>query len=229
MVPRFLRQDRRSVRHFKRETCGDGGSPTSQGPGQTATSGETTGPSPQGETNGPFDSTGIATGDTDSNSNSNSGPAGTSTGSPDGLPFSLDEVIWLYPDITDWAETITLSSISLEGELLCLNHDIASQEPAWPIVLSFGTTEVVGNAWIFIEERGQWYAATWEWLRPPGQTCKFAAAVDGGHIKADPFGEFSGWLPTSGQSYYFMVSGLIRNPNYANVMERSNIVEYVWP
>lgn len=153
----------------------------------------------------------------------------SSTGDAIGLPFTLDEVIWLYPDITDWPETVTLSSITLEGEFLCLNHDIASQEPAWPIVLSFGTTEVVGNAWVFIEQGGQWYAATWEWLRPPGQTCKYASAVEGGHIKVDPFGENSGWVPTSGQSYYFMVSGLIRNPSYSNVLERSNIVEYVWP
>lgn len=203
-------------------TTTSAGSSTAGGTGGTGGTGETSEGSGQG--------TDSEVSDADESGETTSGDPGSSTtGDPDALPFTLDEVVWLYPDISAWPETITMSSITLEGELLCLNHDIATQEPAWPIVLTFGTTEVVGNAWVFIEEGGQWYAATWEWLRPPGQTCKFASAVEGGHIKVDPFGEFSGWVPTSGQSYYFMVSGLIRNPNYSNVMERSNIVEYVWP
>ncbi|MEM6993056.1 MAG: hypothetical protein AAF721_21265 [Myxococcota bacterium] len=197
------------------------GSSTDGGSGGVNEPGESSAGPPQTSGVGADSETGAAATGTDTDA--------STTGNADGLPFTLDEVIWLYPDIADWPETISMSSITLEGDLLCMNHDIADQNPAWPIVLAFETTEVVGNAWVFIEEGGQWYAATWEWLRPPGQTCKFATAVAGDHIKVDPFGETSGWVPTSGQSYYFMVSGLIRNPNYSNVMERSNIVEYVWP
>lgn len=188
-------------------------------PSSSSESGASSSGSAAGESGGP------SAGDTGIDTDTGASTAGDA----DSLPFTLDEVVWLYPNIADWPETITMSSVTLEGEFLCLNHDIAAQDPAWPIVLTFGTTEVVGNAWVFIEDGGQWYAATWEWLRPPGQTCKYATAVDGNHIKISPFAENSGWVPTSGQSYYFMVSGLIRNPNYSNVIERSNIVEYVWP
>ena len=86
---------------------------------------------------------------------------------------------------------------------------------------------MVGNPWIFIWEDEQWYAATWEWLRP-GQTCKALSSVAGSHIKRAPFGEHSGWVPTSGQTYYFMVSGLARNA-VRNIEQRTNVLPFVWP
>lgn len=86
---------------------------------------------------------------------------------------------------------------------------------------------VVGNAWVFAEYEGQWYAATFEYMRV-GQTRKYAAAVDGDHIERSPFP--IDWRPASGQQLYFMVSGLIRNPPYdRNIEERPNIVSLIWP
>ena len=37
------------------------------------------------------------------------------------------------------------------------------------------------------------------------------------------------WKPTSGETLYFMVSGLARFSNIKNVSERSNIVKVIWP
>jgi hypothetical protein len=141
---------------------------------------------------------------------------------PSGAP-DLDTVTWLHSDVSGWSETATLSSVSISGSNICLDYDKADE---WPIEETSGV-EVVGNPWIFIYEGGTWYGATWEWLRPE-QTCKSSSSVAGDHIKQAPFDASSGWTPTSGQTYWFMVSGLARS-SLRNVEERTNLVEFVWP
>jgi hypothetical protein len=138
-------------------------------------------------------------------------------------PPNLDEVVWLHTDVSDWDQTGVLSSVSISGDQICLDYDKAD---VWPIYDADGT-DVVGNPWIFIFQDDTWYAGTWEWLRP-GQTCKAMDSVAGSHIKIAPFEEDSGWTPTSGQTYWFMVSGLGRWSE-RNVEERTNLVSFVWP
>lgn len=143
-------------------------------------------------------------------------------------PLALEEVIWLHTDVSSWPVTMTLESVTFEGELVCLNH--GSQDEGvfvWP-EKDEGDGAVVGNPWVFIYEDGAWYGATWEWLRPD-QTCKFAYAVAGDHIKQAPFDVNSGWTPKSGQTLYFMVSALARLPDVTNVSERSAPIKVVWP
>ncbi len=138
-------------------------------------------------------------------------------------PPDLNTVTWLHSDISSWPVTSDLASVSISGGQICLEYDMAD---TWPIYDLDGTA-VVGNPWIFIWEDEQWYGATWEWLRP-GQTCKNAASVAGDHIKQYPFDAASGWTPTSGVTYYFMVSGLARF-SQRNVEERTQLVPFVWP
>jgi hypothetical protein len=57
------------------------------------------------------------------------------------------------------------------------------------------------------------------------QTVKNLIAVDGSHIKKPPLDT---WHPESGETYYFMVSGLARMSE-RNVLERSNLLKVVWP
>ncbi len=142
-------------------------------------------------------------------------------------PLDLDEVTWLHPDVSDWPVTVDLSEVAFQGGLICLYHDIASQSPPWPTRFISGT-EVIANPWVFIYESGQWYGATWEWLRPPGQQCKNRSSVAGDHIKQPPFDASSGWRPRCGQTLYFMVSGLAR-AGLSNVQQRSNPVQVIWP
>jgi len=142
---------------------------------------------------------------------------------PDTGPPDLDEVIWLHSDISDWPETASLSSVEHTGADLCMDYSHADE---WP-VYDLDGTKVVGNPWIFIHHDGQWYAGTWEWLRP-GQICKSATSVAGDHIKTAPFDASSGWRPTSGETYWFMVSGLARWSE-RNVEARTNLVELTWP
>jgi hypothetical protein len=153
-------------------------------------------------------------------------PEGPEEGNPGDVPFNLEEVIWLHKDVSDWPVTAYLSSVEVTSSEVCLTYDKAN---TWPeIIIGDDATGVVANPWVFIEEAGQWYAATWEWMRP-NQICKNKAAVAGDHIKKNPFGPDSGWKPESGQQLYFMMSGLARIPGIVNVSERSNIVEVVWP
>jgi len=138
-------------------------------------------------------------------------------------PPDLDDVEWLHSDVSDWPETSTLSSVSISEDSICLDYDKADD---WPVT-DYSGVDVVGNPWIFIWQDETWYAGTWEWLRP-GQTCKSIDAVAASHIKQDPFPESSSWVPTSGQSYWFMVSGLART-TLRNAEERTNLVEVIWP
>ncbi len=138
-------------------------------------------------------------------------------------PLDLNDVSWLHTDVSGWAETGTLASVSFSSSEICLDYDKAD---TWPIY-DYSGTDVVGNPWVFIYQDGQWYGATWEWLRP-GQTCKNIHSVAGDHIKQSPFSEDSGWVPTSGDTYYFMVSGLARS-SFRNVEERTNVVKATWP
>lgn len=160
-------------------------------------------------------------------SGGDAGSGGTGTGGGPLFPPELDlnNVVWLHKNVSSWPVTVNLSSVTFSGGLICLNHDIASKN--WPIG-STGSTDVVANPWVFIYHNDQWYGATWEWLRPPGQTCKNMSSVAGDHIKVAPFDAASGWTPSSGETLYFMVSGIARYGT-PNVQERSEPIRVVWP
>ena len=144
------------------------------------------------------------------------------------LPFDLNQVTWLHTNVSNWPVTSTLS-VNFQGESICLDYD---QRDVWPPVTiphgsGMGTVDVVSNPWVFIQYDGQWFAATWEWMRP-GSICKNKSSVAGDHIKQPPFRSIN-WRPTSGERLYFMVSSLARIPTITNVQERTPIVEVIWP
>ena len=136
------------------------------------------------------------------------------------IPSDFAGVIWLHTDVSGWAQTANLSSVTVSSSQICLNHDKADVWPGLDHVGAF----VNGNPWIFIRHNHQWYAATWEWMRH-GQTCKNRSSVAGDHIKQDPFWSFQ---PRSGACYGFMVSGLARDST-RNVHERSQVRKIQWP
>ncbi len=144
-------------------------------------------------------------------------------------PLDLSAVRWLHTNVSNWSVTSNLRNVTFnERGQICLNHDKAR---VWPseIVPSGGGADLYGNTWVFIwnERDSIWYGATWEWLRP-GQVCKSSSSVEGGHIKRGPYTSASGWKPRSGETLYFMVSGLARGPE-RNVQMRSRPVKVVWP
>lgn len=129
-----------------------------------------------------------------------------------------DGVKWLYPDVSAWPATATLSA-GISGGQIRLDYDKAR---AWPTV-----DDVVANCWVFYFIDGAWYAGTFEYLRP-GQISKPLGTLDGSlgdHVKREPM---SGYLPASGDPVGLMVSGLCRG-GLSNVKERSNLVWTTWP
>jgi len=138
------------------------------------------------------------------------------------LPGDFSGVVWLHKDVSGWPQTASLSPVSFKPDNICLTYDKTN---VWPGVIIAPDVNVNANPWIFVYQDGTWYAATWEWLRV-GQTCKASKSVAGDHIKKAPLKDFK---PVAGQTYYFMVSGLARLPEFTNVQERSNPVKVVWP
>jgi hypothetical protein len=134
-------------------------------------------------------------------------------------PINLGAVHWLHTNVSGWSQTASLS-VRISGGTIYLNYNKAR---VWPGVNTMGAF-VNANPWVFVNRGGTWYAATFEWLRV-GQTSKPTATVNGDHIKKPPLNNF---VPRSGETYGFMVSGLARTST-RNVRERSNIVMVRWP
>ncbi len=133
--------------------------------------------------------------------------------------LDLGSVVWLDQNVSGWPATTSMSA-SVGGGAVNMPYDKSN---VWPGVAA-GGAQVNANAWVFVNQGGTWYAATWEWLRV-GQTSKSAASVSGSHIKKAPL---AGFVPVSGETYGFMVSGLVRL-GAGNVQERSNVSMVTWP
>ena len=136
--------------------------------------------------------------------------------------LNLSQVTWLHTNVSGWPVTSTITSTSIGNPPICINH---TKSGAWPSVQAGGTI-VEGNPWVFANVGGQWYAATYKWIRP-GQTCKQISASNiGGHIKQNPL---TGWSPKSGEQIGLMVSTPARFGPQGPVNERSNVVLTTWP
>ena len=148
---------------------------------------------------------------------------GESVGDSDGgggFPSDLSGVVWLHTDVSGWAETGSLRSVTVSGGVISLDYDKAD---VWPARNHAGAN-VNANPWIFVDVGGTWHAATFEWLRR-GQTSKPVKVVAGDHIEQAPLKSFR---PRSGETYGFMVSGLARD-SARNVQERTQVLMYTWP
>ena len=150
----------------------------------------------------------------ESGTSSSSGTATANAGTA-GIPGSIK---WLHTDVSSWPVTASLSA-SVSGGTINMPY---SKSRVWSEV-----DGVNANPWVIVNLNGQWYAATFEYLRF-GQTSKPKGVLDGSmgdHIKVSPL---NSWRPRSGERFGIMVSGLAR-AQQRNVKERSNIVMVTWP
>ena len=139
-----------------------------------------------------------------------------------GFPAGIDGPIhWLNTDVSRWSQTASLSA-SVGGGTINMPY---SKSRVWP-----ARDGVNANPWAIVKmSDGQWYAATFEWLKF-GQTSKPMCVLakcegKGDHFKVPPL---SSWTPHSGEKFYIMVSGLARSQS-RNVQERSNASLVTWP
>ena len=124
-------------------------------------------------------------------------------------------VKFLNTDVSSWPVTASLNA-SVGGGKVNLPY---SKARVWP-----AADGVNANPWVFVNLNGQWYAATWEYLRS-GQTVKDMSGKSWGeHIKVAPL---SSWEPRPGERFGLMVSGLVRG-GLSNVKERSNVSMVTW-
>ena len=143
---------------------------------------------------------------------------GTNAPSGDWPSEITGTIKWLHTDVSSWPVTASLTA-SVGGSTINFPY---SKAKVWPAV-----DGVNANSWVFVKLNGQWYAATFEWLRR-GQTAKPKGVLDGSmgdHIKVSPL---SSWDPHSGERIGIMVSGLART-QLRNVRERSNVYMVTWP
>ncbi len=146
-----------------------------------------------------------------------------------GGPFDLSTVEWLHHDVSDWPETSTITGVEIDDDTsgrICIEH---TKRRDWPGVRGVVSVVVAGNPWVFAQVDGQWYAATYEWLRPR-QECKLVGKTPsrelGPHIKRPPLDR---WVPQPGERVGFMVSTPARTGPRGPLQERSNIEFVVWP
>jgi len=159
--------------------------------------------------------TNVATGGTDATGGDTGGDSGTTNTNSLWPSEITGSVRFLGTDVSNWAVTASLDA-SVSGGKVTLNYNKAR---VWPAV-----DGVNANPWVFVNLNGQWYAATWEYLRA-GQTLKDMSGKSwGGHIKVSPL---SSWEPRSGERIGLMVSGLVRG-GLRNVQERSNVDMVTW-
>ena len=136
--------------------------------------------------------------------------------------IDLSTVNWLNTNVSDWAQTSTITRVNIGSPPIGIEHTKAGQ---WPSITAGGTV-VEGNPWILANIDGEWYAATYEWLRP-GQTEKQISAENiGANTKKPPL---DGWQPKSGDTVGLMVSTPARFGPEGPINERSNVVLVTWP
>lgn len=159
-------------------------------------------------------STGETTTTTETETTSTETTTTTSTGSL--WPSEITGTVkFLGTDVSSWSVTASLNA-SVSGGRVNLPY---SKAKVWP-----ASDGMNANPWVFVNLNGQWYAATWEYLRY-GQTLKDMRGKSwGDHIKVAPL---SSWEPQSGERIGLMVSGLVRG-GLSNVKERSNVCMVTW-
>lgn len=145
-------------------------------------------------------------------------------GDGNGWPKELEAVRWLHTNVRDWKVTTTVSP-SVAGGMLRMPFD---KTLVWPTRQIDGGA-VNANPWAIVNIGGQWYAATFEWLRR-GDPNKVQGVIDhtggkGDHFKVSPLNK---WTPRRGEQFYIMISGLARS-SVRNVQERSNPSKVTWP
>jgi hypothetical protein len=140
-------------------------------------------------------------------------------------------VTWLSPattNVSDWAITSEIRSISIDGSTICIDHSKSGQ---WPLVsIDDNPPNIEANIAIVVNVDGQWYGSGFDWLGE-GRICKTVDPSEYGvdQIRIPPLDHT--WPgPRSGET----VGLLITTPSsnripVRSVNERTPITLVVWP
>jgi hypothetical protein len=140
-------------------------------------------------------------------------------------------ITWLSPattNISNWAVTSEVKSVSVNGSLVCIDHTKAG---VWPLVSIDGNApNIEGNILIVANINGQWYGGGFDWMGG-GRICKAEEPTLYGadQIRVHPLdGSWPG--PRSGDVVGLLISAPSSNRiPVRSVLERTNIVLFTWP
>lgn len=147
-------------------------------------------------------------------------PSGTTE---DEIP--IDEVIWHHASPSNFRVTAQLSNIHING----LTISWTWSQPGWKEE-DGNSGGVVGNMWVFAKIKGQWHAATFEWLRRTTSRSHLEAVGSQPPFVQAEDGTISNWRPAHGEQIGFMASTMCRGgipPR--SVRQRSPIRLTTWP
>lgn len=135
------------------------------------------------------------------------------------------------PDVSTWAVTSSLDSITFSGGEIRVSHTKLGQWP--PVVIAPDGTAQEATIWVFFNIHAQWYATGSERLRP-SQSAKGLSRPSqiGPGWLYDPnrWGPMANYVPTVGEQVGFMiVAGSTRSDNRTKVQERSNVLLLAFP
>jgi hypothetical protein len=140
-----------------------------------------------------------------------------------GDDIDATQVNYIHRNIARWDITSTITDITITRSEICIDHTAAGRFPTSIL----GDIRVEGNTWVFAKFGGQWFGATYDWLRP-GQVCK---AVTGDELGVDQIRRApmdGNWAPRTGDEIGFAVSTRARDEVEAGE-ERTNIKVIRWP
>lgn len=147
--------------------------------------------------------------------------------------IDLTKVVYvLGPNISNWAQTSTITNAFSDGSQLCIYHTKLGIWPATNYVYDpSGATQVEGNQWVFAKINGTWYGGAADWYKP-GQACK---GVDADSIGQDAFYQPSqeplhSWIPHSGEVFGVAATTPARAwPSMSTLDQRTDVKLLVWP
>ena len=144
-------------------------------------------------------------------SGSSGSEAGAEGGSADtvGAPAGFSVASTVFKDdggVGGWPITTTMRSVSVGGGMITMNYD----DVDWP-----RSGDVNGNCWYVYESGGQWYASTFDFLKPNQETKEAQPGASNRGIG-------------SGDRVGVFVSTLARDSR-RNGDERSQIYWITWP
>lgn len=160
------------------------------------------------------------------------GPGGNEPPAPGGAAgdqIDPKAVTWLHGrgEVAGWPVTSHLEEVEMDGRgAIIFPYDATA---AWPAFSK--EKNVSANPWVFAKVGGQWYGATWEWLRP-GVTLK--RLNEPGDIwpaslfKRTKIHPLAGHIPLPGDEVGFMISTLARGGE-RTINRRTQIVKVRWP
>ncbi len=132
--------------------------------------------------------------------------------------IDINTIRWLNADISGWAQTQSITSVSVTPSQICLFYTGVS---VWPVDVE----NCQGNPWIVGFHQGQWMASTYEYFTQ-GQQCKnLSLPADFAQLLMRPLRD-KVWV--TGEKVGYIVSGRARD-GMRTVQERTQIFESTWP